>query len=153
MSPVQTVPKRTRRTLRRRSRTPRSANTAESEGAPLEHLKQRCIVGAGICFSAYLAVIPGPVLWPSTATLVSAIGLEVGIGIMGMLFALVAIVIWLLTESTAFVLSVSKAVSVAAAANAALEAKLLGDASPEGTPIPIQRGHELRQHRTDRHAG
>lgn len=64
MSPVQTVPKRTRRTLRRRSRTPRSANTAESEGAPLEHLRLRCAGGAVTASVGYLAVLTTASLRP-----------------------------------------------------------------------------------------
>jgi uncharacterized protein (UPF0333 family) len=80
------------------------------------------------------------------------ISLEVGIGIMALLFALVAIVIWLLTESTTVVLSVSKAASTALAANAALESELLDNAETE-TPIPIQRGQEIRRRHGDRYAG
>jgi uncharacterized protein (UPF0333 family) len=81
------------------------------------------------------------------------ISLEVGIGIMALLFALVAIVIWLLTESTTVVLSVSKAASTALAANAALESELLDNTGTEETPIPIQRGQEIRRRHGDRYAG
>jgi hypothetical protein len=125
----------------------------DEEPEPLTKVKRRCVAGAGVCFTAYLAIIASPVLWPSTVALWQAVSLEIGIGILGLLLTLVAIVIWLLTESTAFVLSVSKAVSAAMTANAALRDRLLGESGPEGTPIPIQRGREIREHRTDRHAG
>lgn len=134
------------------SRKPLRSDAGE-EGDPLGTLRRRCIIGAGSSFGIYLAVVAASVLLPDTLTLTQAIGLEVGIGIIFLLCAIVATVIWLLTESTAFVLSVSKAVSAASTANAALESKLLGNAGPDGTPIPIQRGRDIRQHRTDRHAG
>lgn len=139
----------------RSSRPTRKQHQGDSgdESEPLGKLQRRCMAGVGVCFSAYLASVAASVLWPSTLPMGKAISLEVGVGIIGLLFAVVAIVIWLLTESTAFVLSVSKAVSAASDANAALESELLGDAGPDGTPIPIQRGRELRQHRTDRHTG
>lgn len=124
----------------------------EVETNPLGHLRRRCVVGASISFAAYLAVVASPVLWPSALGLMQTISLEVGIGILALLFALVAIVIWLLTESTTVVLSVSKAVSAALAANAALESELLDSTGTEETPIPIQRGQEIRRHRRDRHA-
>jgi len=61
-------------------------------------------------------------------------------------------VLWVLTEHTAFLLSVFKAASTASAANAALESELRDRPVPEGIPVPIQRGHEIRRHRADRHA-
>lgn len=120
---------------------------------PLAKLRRRCIGGAIGASSAYLAVVITTFARPSAIPQPQATSLEVGIGIIVLLFAIVAIVIWLLTESTAFVLSVSKAVSAASAANAALKSDLLGAAGPDEDPIPIQRGREIRQHRTDRHAG
>lgn len=141
------------RSSRRRTRAARKAVETESETAPLAHLRRRCVVGASISFAAYLAVVASPVMWPSSLGLMQTISLEVGIGIMALLFALVAIVIWLLTESTTVVLSVSKAASTALAANAALESELLDNTGTEETPIPIQRGQEIRRRHGDRYAG
>lgn len=135
----------------RRSLNRRRDNGGEDE--PLAGLRRRCMAGVGVSAAAYLAVPIFTVTHPKALALNQTICLEVAIGILGLLFAIVAIVIWLLTESTAFVLAVSKAVSAASTANAALETELLGEAGPDETPIPIQRGREIRQHRTDRHAG
>lgn len=151
MSPVQPVPAR-QRSSRRQSRAARKADATESEANPLAHLRRRCVVGASISFAAYLAVMASPVLWPSALGLMQTISLEVGIGIVALLFTLVAIAIWLLTESTTVVLSVSKAASAALAANAALESELFDNAGTEESPIPIQRGQEIRRHRRDQRA-
>jgi hypothetical protein len=122
------------------------------EANPLAHLRTRCAVGAGSGGSAYMAVLITTVVHPSALTLKQIIGLEFGLGIMATLCAVVAIVLWLLTQNTEIVLSVFKAASAASAANAALESELATTTGARATAIPIQRGQEIRRHRRDRHA-
>lgn len=154
MSSDRPRPIRTRRTLRRRSRTPRGPRETETETeeSPLGHLRRRCAGGAIAAWSAYLAVIASTAAIPEALTLKQTIALEFGVGFLGVLLTLVAIVLRILTENTSFVLSVFKAASAASTANAALEAELLDGDVPKSAAVPIQRGHEIRQHRAGRHA-
>jgi hypothetical protein len=155
MSPDQPRPVRTRRTLRRRSRTPRrpQATESEAEASPLAHLRKRYVLAARITGISYLTVVAlTTVAFPNALTLTQTIGLEFGVGFLGVMLMLVAIVLRVLTENTSLVLAVFKAASAASAANAALESELSGTAVTHAPPIPIQRGQEIRAHRGDRHA-
>ena len=150
MSPAQPAPEPTR-TKSPQGRARRRSRAAESE-SPLSHLRRRFVRAACITGGSYLAVIAIDVVFPSALTLKETMGLEFSIGFLGALLTLVAIVLWVLTEHTAFLLSVFKAASAASTANTALESELCDRPAPEGVPVPIQRGHEIRRHRADRHA-
>jgi len=153
MSPAQPAPEPTRtKSPQGRGRRRSRATESESE-TPLSHLRRRFVRAACITGSSYLAVIAIDVVFPSALTLKETMGLEFSIGFLGALLTLVAIVLWVLTEHTAFLLSVFKAASTASAANAALESELAGAAGAHTPPIPIQRGQEIRQRHGHRHAG
>lgn len=122
------------------------------ESGPLGRLRQRCAIGAFGVGGVYLAVPVTTVLRPSTLTLAQTVALEVGLGMIALACTVVAVVLWALTENTSIALSAFKAGSAAAAANAALESRLLDASDSYPTPIPIQRGQEIRRHRGDRHA-
>lgn len=158
MSPDQPRPVRTRRTLRRRSRTPRGPRMAEpeNEAAPLGHLQKRCAGGACIAGVGYLTVVFADVALPGTLTFNQFIGLEFGIGFLGVLLTLVAVVLWLLTQNTAYTLRLLDMIDAAHGASTAD----VGTAIPSprqniatSAPIPIERGHQVRQRRAQHRAG
>jgi hypothetical protein len=135
-----------------RTRYRRQPKATESE-TPLSHLRRRYANSAAATLIGYLAVIATTVVRPSALTLKQVISLEFGLGILAALLTLVTVVLWVLTENTSIVLSVFKAASAASAANAALESELSGAAGARTSPIPIQRGQEIRQRHGHRHAG
>lgn len=130
----------------------RAAGEHREEPEPLGKLRRRCTGGAIGASCAYLAVIATTVVRPSALSLGQIMSLEFGLFGLALLCALVALVIWALTENTAFALSVFRAASTALAAKSALEAELLDTPHTSTSPIPIQRGQEIRRHRRDRHA-
>lgn len=130
----------------------RAAGEHREEPEPLGKLRRRCTGGAIGASGAYIAVIATTVVRPSALSLSQIMGLEFGLFGLTLLCALVALTIWALTENTAFALSVFKAAGTAATANAVLENELLDPPHTSTSPIPIQRGQEIRHHRRDRHA-
>jgi len=137
-----------------RTRYRRQSKATETETeAPLSHLRRRYALAACVAGVGYLAITATDVVFPSALTLKETMDLKFSIGFLGVLFTLVAIVLWVLTENTAIVLSVFKAASAASAANATLESELSGASDTHASPIPIQRGQEIRQRHGHRHAG
>lgn len=148
MSAVQAVPRRTRRTLRRRSRTPCGAESNESEGVQLEDLRARCRVGFITGSAAYLAVLTITVVRPNLLTLKQIVALEFGLGIGTTGCAVVAIFAWMLMHNTEQALRIW----TAASRSRSLEAQP-ATADPTipdrrgGEAIPISYAREVRAQR------
>jgi len=154
MSPAQPAPEPTR-TKSPQGRARRRSRTAESE-SPLSHLRRRFVRAACITGGGYLAVIATDVVFPSALTLKETMGLEFSIGFLGVLLTLVAIGLWFLTQNTTYTLSLLDMIDAANDAGDAAKSRtpatfpIPRQGSAAATPIPIERGHQVRQQRAHR---
>lgn len=140
---------------RTRYRRQHKATKAESE-ASLSRLRQRFARAACITGGSYLTIIATNVVFPSILTLKETMGLEFSIGFLGVLLTLVAIGLWFLTQNTTYTLSLLDMIDAANDAGNAVESEapatfpIPRQGSAAATPIPIERGHQVRQQRAHR---
>lgn len=127
------------------------------ESEPLAKLRRRCAIGWRVTGSAYLAVIVVTVAHPSALTLKQIISLEFGLGIIGMGCVFTAIFVRLLTHNAAYALSLwamADGARSSGTARGVVPAPLIpptrSPAPPQFSPIPIERGRQVRQQRAHR---
>lgn len=133
---------------------------APGHHAPLSRLRRRFAVGAWAAAVVFVTVFVADLLRGSPGINVAAVGVEVCAAAVGVACFLVAMLTWIITEHVAYLASLWNLIenmrSVGAPGSGlrvvGAEGQQPASAGVQKPPIPIQRGHEMRQQRRGRHA-